>query len=116
MQVVNYLLRTYATDEVISREDTKLHRFSQPDGMNETDYAHVRWENVLRFGSVYDEAKLKALFIEGLRESIRDNVRNYWSANEHLDLSQLARYASSMSRIGTTRGTEAPTQPNPRQQ
>ena len=55
VQVVNYLLRSYATDEVIDREDTKLHRFSQPDGMNETDYTHVLWENALRFGSVYDE-------------------------------------------------------------
>lgn len=45
---------------------------------------------------VYDEDRLKDIFIEGLQEQIRHSARKYWGKNPEEDLQELARHAKSM--------------------
>jgi len=107
--VVQFLLKTYATDEVIAEADAEINRYRQPDRMSPPDYAHNLWTKALRCGTVYDEDRLKGIFIEGLHESICQSVRNYWSKNGDADLQELARHAKSMANIRGDKATQPPT-------
>jgi len=106
--VVQFLLRTYATDEVIAEADAEISRYRQPDRMSPQDYAHNLWTKALKCGTVHDEDRLKGIFIEGLHESIRQSVRNYWSKNGDADLQELARHAKSMANIRGDKPTQSP--------
>lgn len=48
---------------------------------------------------VYDESRLKELFIEGLHHLILFSMRNHWRANKRSTLQNLARYATSLFKL-----------------
>lgn len=91
-KVVNYLLKTYATDEVIAETDTGINQFRQGDLISPPEYAQEWWTKALKCGTVYTEPKLTGLFIEGLHGSITQSVRNYWGNNGKGDFQELARH------------------------
>lgn len=98
-EVVQYLLRTYSTDDIIAEVEASLMRFTQGDRMNETDYAQALWTKALRCGTVYSEEHLKGLFIEGLHEPVRKNVQSYWAELPEADLMVLARFSTSVASL-----------------
>ena len=77
--------------------------------MNEIRYATALWNKALHCGGVYSEDRLKGIFIEGLGERIKSNVRQFWAERPELDLNALARYAASIASLN--RPTTTP--PNP---
>lgn len=98
-QVVNYLLVTYATDDEIAKAEAGIMQFKKPERMSATLFSELLWEKALRCGRVYNDARLKALFIEGLHTSIRLSMRLYWAANKDATLHDLARHATSLSKF-----------------
>ena len=108
-EIVNYLLKTYASDDVIAEAEEGLRHFVQAPGMTELDFATKLTLKVLRCGHVYNEAKMIGFFIEGLNESIRSSVRSYWGENPAADLSTLARKAASIAKlVGQTHRDSTP--------
>lgn len=69
--VVNYLQRTYATDEIIAEEVAEINQFSQPSRMSLPEYAKELWSTALKCCTVYADNGLKGSFIEGLHKTIR---------------------------------------------
>lgn len=109
-QVVNNLLRSYAPDDVVAAAECEVTRCVQGDRMTEAEFEKVLWKKALRCGSVFPEAQLKGIYIEGLRDRIRQNVRNWWSSNGHVDLGGIQRYATSVSAFAKDRPAPVHTQ------
>lgn len=98
-QVVNHLLRTFATDDIIAEAEADLTRCVQTDKMTEAQFEALLWKKALRCGSVFPETRLRSLFIEGLNATIRQIVRGEWARHPDADLGTLQRYATSMAHI-----------------
>lgn len=81
-QVVNYLLATCVTDDIIAEDNMDIVNFKQPVGQSAVEYPQALWTEALRGGPVFDEYHLKAEFIKGLKHSIWQSVRSYWAKNK----------------------------------
>lgn len=64
-------------EKVNEDADAAVNQFFKSDGMSPPEYAQELWSKELNCGTVYDEARLKVILIEGLQESISQSVRNY---------------------------------------
>ena len=93
--VVNYLLRQYATDDVISEGHLDLTTFRQSSGMLEEDYSELLLRKNRLCGNVFDETTLKAYFIEGLLPAIKAAVRTHAHDFPSKSYEQIVRFASS---------------------
>lgn len=89
--VFNYLLKNYATDNVIAEAEVDITRFRQKDGMNMTPYAESLWEKAVHCEQAYDESRLKGILMNGLYNSFCFSIQNFWSANKYAALRDLAR-------------------------
>lgn len=96
---VNYLLQTYASDDVIAEAEADLRHFTQTRNITPQEYAVALTLKVLRCGPVYTEARMIGIYIEGLQESIRSTVRTYWGEHPQADLNALARHATSVTNL-----------------
>ena len=76
-EVVNFLLRTYATDEIIAESHQEVIAYQQSTNTTETDYGEKPWDKELRCGSVYSEKRVKGKFVEGLLPAIKAQMRTY---------------------------------------
>ena len=92
-QVVNFLLRTYATDEVISEAVGYVTSFCQSSNMTEEVYSNHLWDKALRCGTVFSDRRLKSLFVEELLPATCAQVRNYLATHPDVDYQSVARYA-----------------------
>lgn len=75
-KVVNCLLETYATDDLIGKTDADIMRFPQESNKLPTEYAEALWKKALRCNRFYDESVLKGIFIEGLPSSIHHSMKS----------------------------------------
>lgn len=98
-KAVKYLLKTYATNDVISEADAEITNFKQPTGMTAVCHCEVLWEKALGCGRVYDEPRLKAIFIEGTHSSIRNLMRTYWGAHKETTLHNLALHVTLLVKL-----------------
>lgn len=80
--MVIYLLKTYATEDLIAEADEATNQILQSDRKCPPKYSQELWSKALKSGTVYDEARLKGIFTEGIRELIIQIVRNYWGKNQ----------------------------------
>lgn len=62
--MINYLLETYITDDVIAKLDAEIFRFPQLSNMTLTEYAEALWNKALRCYLLYDEYVLERLLWE----------------------------------------------------
>lgn len=62
VQVVNRLLETHATEEIIVEADREIVRFNQPTYMSRLQYADALWMETLHCPQVYDEYILNGTF------------------------------------------------------
>ena len=76
-EVVNYLFRTYATNEVIAEAYAEVKNFIQSLRKSETEYGDRLWRKALCCGNVFSDSRLKSLFAEGLLPPIRTQVRHH---------------------------------------
>ena len=95
-EVVNFLLRTYATDEVISEAVGDVTSFRQSSNMTEEAYSNQLWDKALRCGTVFSDRRLKSLFVEGLLPATCAQVRNYLATHAGVDYQAVARYAQAI--------------------
>ena len=95
-EVVNFLLRTYATDEVIAEAVGDVTSFRQSSNMTEEVYSNHLWDKALRCGTVFSDRRLKSLFTEGLLPATCAQVRNYLASHPHVDYQAVARYAQAI--------------------
>ena len=94
-EVVNFLLRTYATDEVFSKAVGDVTSFCQSSNMTEEVYSNQLWDKALRCGTVFSDRRLKFLFVEGLLPATCAQVRNYLATRPSVDYQAVARYAQA---------------------
>ena len=76
-EVINFLLRTYATDEVISEAVGDVTSFRQSSNMTEEVYSTQLLDKTLRCGTVFSDMPLKSLFVEGFLPATCAQVRIY---------------------------------------
>ena len=95
-EVVNFLLRTYATDETIAEAYTEVVSFRQSSNMTEEAYRNQLWDKALRCGTVFSDRRLKSLYVEGLLPATCDQVRNYLATDATVDYQAVARYAQAI--------------------
>lgn len=76
-QVVNYLLATYAIEKVIAKEGAKITNFKQTKQLSAVRYLEALWEKALHCARVYEEARIKGVFIKVMHESLRFSMRTY---------------------------------------
>lgn len=90
-QVSNYLPATYAPNEVIAEGEADIANFKPPKAVSAVHYSGVLCEKALNCGSVYDDSRLKGLFIGGLHESVRFQ-RGYTEMLKKLQLISTLHY------------------------
>ena len=95
-EVVNFLLRTYLTDEVISEAVGDVTSFRQSSNMTEEVYSNHLWDKLLRCVTLFSDRRLKSLLVEGLLPAICAQVRNYVATHPGVDYQAVARYAQSI--------------------
>ena len=76
-QVINFLLRTFATDAVISEAFGDVTSFRQSSNMTEEVYSNHLWDKALRCGTVFSGRRVKSLFVERLLSATCAQVCNY---------------------------------------
>ena len=84
-EVVNFLLRTYATDEVISEAVGDVTSFRQSSNMTEEVYSNQLWDKALGCGTVFSNRLLKSLFVKGILPATCAQVRNYLATHRGVD-------------------------------
>ena len=95
-QVVNFLLRTYATKEVISEAVGDVTSFRQSSNMTEEVYSNHLWDKAFSCGTVFSDRRSKSLFVEGLLPATCAQVRNYLATHPDVDYQSVARYAQAI--------------------
>ena len=96
LEVVNYLLETYATDEEIAMAYAEVISCKQETDKTEAEFVeHVR-AKARRFVSVFFERRLKSIFVDGLLPGIQATVRNRLGTARGLSYTQLTQYAQAL--------------------
>lgn len=85
-QVVNYLLETYATDDVVAEDEADITNYEHPKSMSAMQYLQAMWKEALRCGQVYSDSRLKRVLIEGVHHSTGFSLKNDWAANQEATL------------------------------
>lgn len=104
-EVVNLILVTYATYDAIAIAVKYLEFYKQASSMTPTEFAKKMYTKALRCGPVYEEMRLKLLFVHGLGDAVYDSVRLYRSQNLSEPLTLLVRYADNVTKIADNRST-----------
>lgn len=94
--VVDYLLLTYASDDIIAEREAELQKFRQRPRLSEKEHTTALKLKAMSCGAVYNETSLIEILIEGLHEEISDTVSLYWAVHPDADLNELTRYAESV--------------------
>ena len=109
-EVVQFLLKTYATEEAMAEAITDVENFKQSSSMDVQAYSDELWTRALRCGSVISSTRLKGYFIQGVLPAIRAGVRYY--ATEHPDATYEAVLSKARSLgdayMAAKRATSAP--------
>ena len=97
-QVVNFLIQTYVTNEVISEEYNSMMQFRQATNQTETDFADRLWQKAQRSGIVYSDKHLKSIFADNIWQPLRRSVNTHLSskAKRGITYQELTRYAQGL--------------------
>ncbi|CAN8070208.1 unnamed protein product [Agarophyton chilense] len=95
-EVVNFLLETYATDEVIQEAYSEVLAYHQRSGQTESEFSLALWNLATRCGNVFTISRIKSLFSDNVDKAIRSQVRNYLASNRKVDYSVLAGYSQGL--------------------
>lgn len=91
--VVNYLLRTFGTSEVIAEAFVEVTNFIKRSAITEREYGDWLWKKALRCGNECSDNRLKSLIGEGLLPAIRARVRHHLIMHPRVSLIEVARIA-----------------------
>lgn len=76
-EAVNYLIETYATEDVIAKTDANMMLSTQPSIKLSKEYAEALWNKALHGDRAYDKYILRRIFIQGLLEPMQHSMRLY---------------------------------------
>lgn len=96
---MNYLLATYITDDIIARANKKSESYKQFTGVHAALHTKRLYTNPLRFRIVYAKKRFTSLFVEGLGESVRNNMRVYLVHHPRSLVAELATYADKLIKV-----------------
>lgn len=94
--VVNYLFKTYGTNNFIAEAEVEILNFKEPFEMFAVQYFQALREKAIWCGMVYNKQILNTIFTEGLHTFNRYSLCTYWGANRNATLQNLARHATSL--------------------
>lgn len=98
-QVVSFLLKKYATGEVIEETESGATRLAQPSGRKPSQYVEELVKKTLRCRDVYEKYALNYIYIEGFDSSICHSMREHWEGKKKASLQDLAFHATSLLRL-----------------
>lgn len=93
IEVVNYILRTYVTKEVIREVDAVINHLLRGYRVTPLEYGQELWSKAHKCGTEYEEGRLKCIFIEVLQDPMQQRALNYLGKNPEADLQELAQNA-----------------------
>lgn len=102
--VVKYLFKRYATDVFIAEAKATITNYEHPVGITTVQYYQARYDRALRCGMIYNEARLKAIFIKGLHAFICYSVGIYCGANYKATIQNLVRHTTSLLKLRENTG------------
>ena len=91
--IVQMLLKTYASDDILSEAHASVCDYKKPDSITPITYAERLSDKAERTGDVFPEDTLKEVFLTGLPHNYRGYVRGHLSSKPTLSLAELARFA-----------------------
>lgn len=97
--MVNYVLDTYANDNVIPKTDTQIMKFTQFLNRTSIEYAELHWSNGLDCSHMYDAYLLGGSFLECLQHYITQIMDSFWSLNKLATVQDLVPHATSLARL-----------------
>lgn len=93
-RVFNFLLKKYATDEVVAETESEILLFARPTNIMPFYHAEELVTKTLCCGVVKEDTALKKILIEGLGASTRHSMRKYWGNKKHTNLHDLTFHAT----------------------
>ena len=98
-ELVNFLLHTYATDDVMAETVADVEGLKQSTSMTETGFSDELWRRALRCGTVFSSRRIRGYFVEGVLPAIRTQLRDYAARHPYATYESIVRYARG---LGTT--------------
>lgn len=98
-QVVNFLLKKYATDEAFVKTKTEMMNIAKPSGMLPFQYAKDLLTKTFRCINVYERIALNEIFIKGFDASPRQRMREYREGKKEASLQDNAFHATTLLKL-----------------
>lgn len=103
VEVVIFLLTTYAAENVIVQAARSLENCKQSPRMARTDFCKRLYAEALHCDSLYEEKRVRSLSIDGLEDAVSDNFQLYRSRNPSEPLTEIASYTYTVIKIADSR-------------
>ena len=97
-ETIQYLLRTYATTNVVNEVDNAVRRLRQ-HFYTVQEYVDELAEKPLRYDDVFDDEELMGIFVEGFNDEIYRSMQHYWSTHRSIRIYTLIANAMSIDII-----------------
>ena len=114
--IVQMLLETYVTDDILSEAHASVSEYKKPDQVPPIVYAERLSDKAEKTGDVFPEESLKEVFLKVHPQSYRGYVPGNLTSNPTLSLAELARFASNVSVMKRANTTTSKTTMNARTQ
>lgn len=101
-EVVQYLLETYAMDDVVMDAHPNVISYRQSSNMTEEDFGDTLWRKAYRCGNVFSENRLTQHFIVGMLPAIMTHVDNHHMDHTNPSYRQLVNYADGYGKTYRT--------------
>lgn len=98
-QVVNYMLKTYAADDIGAKREADINRFKQAAGMSVVRFSKLLCKKAPRCRQIYEKSTLKRIFIKGLQKSNRLSMWTYWIQYKETSHWQMAGHATNLLQL-----------------
>lgn len=98
--MVDFLLRMYATNEVVVEASTDGVTLRQGSNMTEKSYSNDLWDKAFQRRSVFVDWRLMSFFVEGLLSETCAQVRNYLATHARANYQSVAQYAQAPEDTG----------------
>lgn len=106
-EVVNYVLKTYATHHFITNAEANIISFKKPTCLSFARHFGALGEQAHICGIVYNEPRFKEFFIEDLYSSIRYSMQTYCGEHKEASLYCVARHVRNTMKL--QEGCHSPT-------
>lgn len=104
----SYILKKFATDQVVAGYEASILRYVQPSRMSPQQHADDVTAKSCNAADVYDEGTASDVFIKGVALSTRQSFRSYLATQRQADLQKIVFQAESLFAIQKGSGNQSP--------